>query len=350
MRLLCRANALLMSTLASSKIVPSLWAFSSNNIAYSATIKTRKSFLRISPGSALSSSLITKLYSSSETTSSVTNDILAPEAAVSGPRTGQKKIAIVGSGAVGCYYGSRLWEKGYDVSFHMRGKHYERSVMDGLNVTSVAGNVFVPPDKLKAYDDIQEMAVQSMNGSGICKGASSSNDSDGFDWVIVALKSTAVDDIPALIYPLLTPTKTRVLCIMNGLIEDDIIGGLNEYHRQHQKGRLPSNDSSSGSSSSTTTASQSVSCCKALYGGMALVCCNRISPGHVDHSYAGLLSGGIAATNGNMDLDEMENKEAFERLWEPTKIDIVYEPCLLAGRWRKVSKKRDKRALNFFFA
>lgn len=44
-------------------------------------------------------------------------------------------VAIVGSGAVGGYYGTRLWEAGHDVTFHMRGEHYRKSKTNGLNVT-----------------------------------------------------------------------------------------------------------------------------------------------------------------------------------------------------------------------
>ena len=250
-------------------------------------------------------------------------------------RRTKQKIAIVGSGAVGCYYGGRLWEVGYDVSFYMRGLHYEKSIENGLNVTSVEGDMFIPPDKLKAYDNIQQMASDSSSSGS----NDEDTDSDGFDWIIVALKSTAVSNIPELIYPLLNPNKTRVLCIMNGLIEDDIIKGLNQYHVKESS----EDDNDEDETSLTTTTS--LNCCKALYGGMALVCCNRINPGHVDHSYAGLLSGGVAATHpsscaiGKEEEEEAENRDAFVQLWEPTKIDIVYEPCLLAGRWRKVSKK-----------
>ena len=45
-------------------------------------------------------------------------------------------IAIIGSGAVGCYYGARLWETDqYQVKFFMRGEHYHVSKQKGLNVT-----------------------------------------------------------------------------------------------------------------------------------------------------------------------------------------------------------------------
>jgi len=208
-------------------------------------------------------------------------------------------IAIVGSGAVGGYYGARLWETGlYDVKFHMRGDNFKVSTQNGFNVTSVDGDIFIPAESLQAYETTDEIGP--------------------VDWVIVALKSTALDAIPDLIYPLLKPS-TRVLTIMNGLIEDDLIRAL-----KNRAGEALDNNENS----------ISIKCCAALYGGMALVCCNRIEPGHVDHSYAGLLSGGVGAFCPDRTTNE-ENELAFNQLWEATTIDTVYEPSLLRGRWKK---------------
>lgn len=44
-------------------------------------------------------------------------------------------VAVVGSGAVGGYYGTRLWEAGHNVKFHMRGEHYSVCTEKGLKVT-----------------------------------------------------------------------------------------------------------------------------------------------------------------------------------------------------------------------
>ena len=213
--------------------------------------------------------------------------------------TGKPSIAIVGAGAVGGYYGARLWETGmYDVKFFMRGEHYETSKLNGLNVTSVHGDIFIPPDILQAFNDTSDIGT--------------------VDWVIVAIKSTALSSIPALISPLLQPGHTRVLAIMNGLIEDDLIQYLKQYHNEND------ND-------------EYVRCCGALFGGMALVCSNRLGPGRIDHSYAGLLSSGVAAHSPETTMDE--HKDAFEKLWEPVQIDTIYEPSLVGGRWRKVSRE-----------
>lgn len=208
----------------------------------------------------------------------------------------KQKVAIVGSGAVGGYYGARLWESdAYDVKFHMRGEHYQKSIEKGLNVSSVHGDIFIPPSDLQTYTD--------------------TNDMGKVDWVIVALKSSALSSIPPLIYPLLSPGKTRVLAIMNGLIEEDLIELIKDYASEDKD-------------------SPNLECCAALYGGMALVCSNRLAPGHIDHSYAGLLSGGVAAHHES--VTDADNQRAFEELWEPVKIDTVYEPSILSGRWRKV--------------
>ncbi len=202
----------------------------------------------------------------------------------------QKKpsIAIIGTGAVGGYYGARLWESGkYDVKFQMRGENYEASSRDGLRVDSIDGNIFIPPNELETFTN--------------------ANDVDPVDWVILCIKSSSLEDVPDLVCPLVDPDRTRILAIMNGLIEEDLIRFF-----ESRVGK---------------------DFCKALYGGMALVCSNRIGPGHISHSYAGLLSGGVAISDETSTA--IDNEQAFRDLWAPTSIDIAYEQSLLGGRWRK---------------
>jgi 2-dehydropantoate 2-reductase len=213
-------------------------------------------------------------------------------------------VAIVGSGAVGGYYGARLWESGYDVRFHMRGENYQQSTKNGFQVSSIHGDIFIPADKLQAFEQTEDIGP--------------------VDWVIVALKSTGLDAIPDLIFPLLKE-DTRVLAIMNGLIEDDLIRAL-----KVRAGEIDNVEDSDSDDDDNNT----INCCAAVYGGMALVCSNRIKPGHVDHTYAGLLSGGVGAFCPERTTEE-ENQAAFNNLWAPTSIDTIYEPSLLRGRWVK---------------
>jgi 2-dehydropantoate 2-reductase len=153
----------------------------------------------------------------------------------------------------------------------------------------------ITPDELQAFTDTKEMGK--------------------VDWGIVALKSSVLEAIPSLIYPLLEPGRTQVLAIMNGLIEEDLIQLLKEHAGE-------------------STNDKHLHCCAAVYGGMALVCSNRLGPGRIDHSYAGLLSGGVGASSATITAEE--NQKAYESLWEAVNVDIAYEPSILGGRWRKV--------------
>ena len=216
------------------------------------------------------------------------------------------RIAIVGAGAVGSYYGGRIWESVRSISstnvmFHLRAEHYDHCVENGISVTSIDGDFVIPSDELLAYPTTEDMA-QSITDDHFT----------AFDWVIVALKSSSLDAVPQLIKPLTSP-QTRVLVIMNGLIEDDLIEMLKKEQGLE---------------------------CKAVYGGMALICSNRLSPGVIDHSYAGKLVVGVAYS---ADADDdgyckwvESDKEAITELFEPVKpVPFEFEDNLLRGRWWK---------------
>ena len=47
------------------------------------------------------------------------------------------KFAILGSGAVGGYYGARLLQSGHEVTFIARGKHLEAIRQRGLEIKIV---------------------------------------------------------------------------------------------------------------------------------------------------------------------------------------------------------------------
>jgi 2-dehydropantoate 2-reductase len=61
------------------------------------------------------------------------------------------KIAIMGAGAVGAYYGALLVRAGYDVTFIARGKHLEAMQENGLRVKSYFGDFHLPA--VQATDD-----------------------------------------------------------------------------------------------------------------------------------------------------------------------------------------------------
>ncbi|MFZ1983020.1 MAG: 2-dehydropantoate 2-reductase [Desulfatitalea sp.] len=57
------------------------------------------------------------------------------------------KIAIVGTGGVGAYFGGRLAQAGKDVTFIARGNHLKAILADGLRVQSIQGDFRVYPAK-----------------------------------------------------------------------------------------------------------------------------------------------------------------------------------------------------------
>lgn len=66
-----------------------------------------------------------------------------------------KRIAIIGSGGVGGYFGGKLAKAGFDVSFIARGKHLTSIRKNGLMVKSILGDFIV--DKVFATDKITEL-------------------------------------------------------------------------------------------------------------------------------------------------------------------------------------------------
>ena len=101
------------------------------------------------------------------------------------------KIAIVGAGAVGCYYGGRLAQSGQDVHFLMR-SDYETVMRDGLHITSPLGDANLRVNAYRGAADI-----------GPC------------DLVIIALKATSnnalLDLLPPLVGRTLPPEKEGTL-------------------------------------------------------------------------------------------------------------------------------------------
>src|SRR5438876_8311094 len=90
------------------------------------------------------------------------------------------RIAIIGGGAIGLYYGGKLAHFGRDVHFLLRGD-YEVMRKCGLRIRSKTENIHVA--KVNASRSTEEI--------GPC------------DLVIVAVKTTSNADLPPLIAPLL---------------------------------------------------------------------------------------------------------------------------------------------------
>lgn len=109
------------------------------------------------------------------------------------------KYAIIGSGAIGIYYGGLLAKAGHEVHFLLH-SDYEHVKYHGLQVDSCDGSYCLP--KVNAHNTTATMPV--------C------------DVVIVALKTTANHLLPQMLQPV-TGGDTLVLLIQNGIgVEADL--------------------------------------------------------------------------------------------------------------------------------
>jgi 2-dehydropantoate 2-reductase len=111
-------------------------------------------------------------------------------------------IAIVGAGALGCYYGARLALAGAEVRFLMRSDR-EHVRVHGLTLRE--------KDATRRLEKVAAFATAEEIGA--------------VDLVIVTLKTTANAALPDLLPPLLGP-DTAVLTLQNGLGNEELIAGL----------------------------------------------------------------------------------------------------------------------------
>jgi 2-dehydropantoate 2-reductase len=122
------------------------------------------------------------------------------------------KIAVLGSGAVGGYYGAKLARAGHDVTFIARGAHLETIREKGLQIRSPALGDFL----------VHARAEQDTGAVG------------PVDLVLVAIKAYDNASALPLISPMLGP-HTAVLTVQNGVDsaeevaaavgEDRVLGG-----------------------------------------------------------------------------------------------------------------------------
>jgi len=111
------------------------------------------------------------------------------------------KIAVMGSGGVGGFYGGRLAHAGYDVTFVARGAHLAAMRKNGLVIENEEqGNIHVP--KVKVTDDAAWIGP--------------------VDVVLIAVKLWDTEAAAHAVRPIVGP-RTAVLSLQNGVIKDDIL-------------------------------------------------------------------------------------------------------------------------------
>ena len=186
------------------------------------------------------------------------------------------RIAVVGTGAVGGFYGAKLAYLGRDVHFFIRSEEERAAIRRfGLRVKSKQGNFRVA--KAQVHASTEEI--------GPC------------DLVIIALKATANEALLQLLPPLLGP-ETVLLTLQNGL-------GNEEFLAEHfGAGRV--------------------------MGGLCFVCLNRTGPGVIEHQGYGAVALG--------EFDRYPEPRSHDIAWEFKRCGITARVVadLAAERWRKL--------------
>ena len=121
------------------------------------------------------------------------------------------RIAVVGSGGVGGYFGGRLAESGADVTFLARGAHLEALRARGLRIVSPKGDVHLP--RVQAAADTREIGP--------------------VDVVLFAVKLYDTDGALAALPPLIG-AGTIVVPLQNGVDSVDMVAGA--VGREHTGG------------------------------------------------------------------------------------------------------------------
>lgn len=121
------------------------------------------------------------------------------------------KIAVIGSGGVGGYFGGRLAAAGNDVTFVARGTHLQAMKTTGLKVLSALGDLHL--SNVKCTDDTSTIGP--------------------VDIVMIAVKLWSTEEAVAAAKPLIGP-DTAVVSFQNGIIAVDTI--LPVYGREHTMG------------------------------------------------------------------------------------------------------------------
>ncbi len=184
------------------------------------------------------------------------------------------RVGVIGSGALGLYYGALMQKDGHDVHFLLR-RDYQAISHAGLKITSPHGDFHLT--KVNCYQNSLKIGP--------------------VDLVLVGLKAYANDHLAELTRPLVA-AKTTILTLQNGLGNEEVLATA--FGEEH------------------------------VVGGVAFLCCNRGEPGIVHHLDQGSIR--IAEFSQGLSARVMALAESFNQAGIPC------EACsdLTRIRWEKL--------------
>lgn len=184
------------------------------------------------------------------------------------------RIAVIGAGGVGGYFGGRLAAAGSDVTFVARGAHLAAMQTDGLRIVSPLGDATVP---VKAVDDVAKI--------------------EAVDLVIVAVKLWDTQSVARTLAPL-AEKGAAVVSLQNGVTKDDIL----------RANVAPS----------------------AVMGGVCYIAARIAEPGVIEHT--GAMQ---RIVFGEFDGSRSPRAQAFLKACEAAKIDVELSTNIARVTWEK---------------
>ena len=185
-----------------------------------------------------------------------------------------ESVAIVGSGAIGLYYGARLAQSGKKVRFLTR-SDFDKISDRGIRVESVSGDF-----------QLRDVSVHKSTG-----------EIGPVDLVIVSWKATANDHLATVLPPLLHK-NTQVLTLQNGLGNCEAIAAIVGPDR--------------------------------VLGGLCYVCINRTAPGVIQHTAGGKVS------IGEFGKGEEHRAETIASAFKDANIPASAVSDLVKAQWEKL--------------
>lgn len=192
------------------------------------------------------------------------------------------RIGVIGTGAIGGFYGVMLARAGHDVHFLLRSE-FAAVAEAGLRVDSaVHGALTLQPAQV--YRKAADMPP--------C------------DWLLVGAKTTSNADLaPAIIQA--AADGAKVLLLQNGLDVEEQLRPL-----------LPDS--------------------LHLLGGLCLICVNRVAPGFIAHQALGTINIGYHSGPGTDQAARMAIVEEGAGLFRGAGLDSQAMPDLGQARWQKL--------------
>ena len=190
-----------------------------------------------------------------------------------------ERIGIIGTGAIGGYYGARIAAAGNEVHFLLH-SDYEFVREHGLTVDSVRGDIVLPTPNVHAnFRDMPKC-----------------------DLVIVALKAVKNAILDEILPSVLAPDGL-VLTLQNGMGADDDIA------------RIVGPDH--------------------VAGGLCFICSNKVGPGHIHHlDYGKITIGEYAPDFGSRGITP--RLQTLSNQLNAAGIETEALEDLVLGRWRKL--------------